>query len=305
MYQNKSQRLRSGLVNWIVFVCVSIGPTSANEPLASQPGQVRKLANLANGNIRESSGLAYSRRQPGVLWTHNDSGDESQIYAFDLQGKDLGTFRIPDSSATDWEDMASFVLDGTPCLLLADVGDNQARRERYSLYLVEEPDTEQSRANRPPIARLLQTVQFQYENGSRNCESVGFDTTSRTVFLLTKQSNPLCEAYALEWPDRAESSRLEVAQFVAKLQVQAATAMDISSDGRRAIVATYGPGFEFVRGKVEGWDTAFRRPGRPIFLPFRRQGESICYGPDAKTIYATSEKRPTPLFSIPNRQVTE
>ena len=36
--------------------------------------------------LRESSGLAVSRTQPGVLWSHNDSGDAPTLYAIDVKG---------------------------------------------------------------------------------------------------------------------------------------------------------------------------------------------------------------------------
>ena len=36
-----------------------------------------------------------------------------------------------------------------------------------------------------------------------------------------------------------------------------------------------------------------------IVLPVRVQGEAICYGQDGKTLYLTSEKRPTPLWEVP------
>src|SRR5215475_15565924 len=39
-----------------------------------------RLANLENQSIKESSGIAASRRNAGVLWTHNDSGDGPFIF---------------------------------------------------------------------------------------------------------------------------------------------------------------------------------------------------------------------------------
>jgi len=74
--------------------------------------------------------------------------------------------------------------------------------------------------------------------------------------------------------------------------------MDISPDGRRAILGTYGHAFEFCRGKDETWAEAFSRPPRELTVPRRRQGETICFGPDGRTIYLTSEKRPTPLWEV-------
>ena len=77
-----------------------------------------------------------------------------------------------------------------------------------------------------------------------------------------------------------------------------ATGMDISADGQRAVVSTYGLAFEYTRLETESWTVAFGREAKPIFSPFRRQGESICYGSDGKTLYFTSEKLPTPFFEL-------
>ena len=44
--------------------------------------------------VTESSGVVVSRIHPGVLWTHNDSGDGPYLYATDLQGDDHGAIRV-------------------------------------------------------------------------------------------------------------------------------------------------------------------------------------------------------------------
>jgi len=75
--------------------------------------------------------------------------------------------------------------------------------------------------------------------------------------------------------------------------------MDISPDGRRAIVLTYADALEFVRRDGETWRQAFARRPRTIVMPRRRQGEAICYGPDGRTLYLTSEHTPTPLLEVP------
>ena len=90
-----------------------------------------------------------------------------------------------------------------------------------------------------------------------------------------------------------------VARLIGTLQIPTATGMDVSPDGRRAVVSTYGNAYEYVRKEKEDWEKAFSRPPREIVLPERTQGESICYGFDGKTIYLTSESLPTPLWEVP------
>ena len=57
--------------------------------------------------LRESSGLAVSRMQPGVLWSHNDSGDAPTLYAIDVKGHLLATVAVANVVARDWEDIAA------------------------------------------------------------------------------------------------------------------------------------------------------------------------------------------------------
>ena len=273
----------------------------AEETVSLEYGQPHRLANLHNPQIVESSGLACSRRANGIYWTHNDSGDRPRIFAFDEQGNDRGTFTVAGARARDWEDMASFVLNDRPCLLLADIGDGGTKPMIFTLYLVEEPelpDDPQSHDSQVPI---LQTVHFRYADGSHNGESLGFDPLQKTVVLATKEMNINrgCGVYQFAWPhDSNTPDNPIVARRIATTEFPMATAMDVSPDSRRAVIATYGMAFEFVRSPSETWEQVLSRAGSPVFLPFRRQGESICYGADGKTLYMTSEKLPTPFYEL-------
>ena len=89
----------------------------------------------------ESSGVAVSRAHPGLLWTHNDSGDDAYVYATDLAGTDRGTVRIRGAKNVDWEDitLAACPTQQATCLYIADTGDNNNRRKSVVVYAVPEP----------------------------------------------------------------------------------------------------------------------------------------------------------------------
>src|SRR5687767_11357942 len=99
------------------------------------------LVNLENQSVKESSGIAASRRNNGVLWTHNDSGDGPFIFAFDRQGKHRGVWRIAGAAALDWEDMAvgPGPTRGRSYLYIGDIGDNLKKRGQIIVYRVAEP----------------------------------------------------------------------------------------------------------------------------------------------------------------------
>ena len=257
-------------------------------------GPPRQLAVLANPRIRESSGLACSRRTPGVFWTHNDSGDRPRLYAFDTAGADLGTFELRGAAARDWEDMASFTRKGRGYLLVGDIGDNASERSHCTLFVAAEPAIDRGELKRK--LDVLRTIRFTYEGGPRNCESVAVCPKTGAVFLVEKAARATCGVYAFPWP---KGDGPQVARLVAKIVVPVATATDISADGLRMVVLTYASALEFARDPDESWKDALARRPRVLSMPPRRQGESIAYGPKGLSLYLTSEKRPTPLLLVP------
>jgi hypothetical protein len=290
-------------VSFLALVSVAWAATHPpQDPRASpapiQYGEGRELCKLAHPDIDESSGVACSRRTPSVFWTHNDSGDPPRLFAFSARGQVLGIYTVEGTVNHDWEDMASFSIGGRSYLLIADVGDNSGVRGAYTLYVVPEPAVDlRNRADRISLKASL-TIGFRYEDGAHNCEGVAIDPTARIIFLVSKCAAPECKVYALPLPRESPREPL-VAKPIAVLKLPVTTAMDISPDGLRAIVLTYGDAFEYARRPGETWSDAFARRPRTIPMPPRRQGEALCYGPDGRTLYLTSEGSPMPFLEVP------
>ena len=285
------------LVPW-ALVAAGLGKETPAGPPFITYGDPRQVATLANPQISESSGLACGRRNRGVFWTHNDSGDSARVFAFTLRGEHVATYTILGAHAGDWEDMASFEAQGNGYLLLGDVGDNERRRQKCTLYVVVEPPVGTPERPAAGQVRVGRQMDFTYEDGPHNCEAVAIDPTDGMIYLASKEDGGSCKVYALPW-QQPESRTAVVAKAVAALAIPAATAMDISPDGLRAVILTYGHAYEYARRDGEKWFEAFARPPRVLRMPKRRQGETVCYGPDGKTLYLTSEFAPTPLFEVP------
>ena len=293
----------------VVIAVVLFGVTCVmGDPQEISYGKAEKLCDLNFDIVKESSGLAVSRVRPGVFWTHNDSGDKPRLYAFDETGRAVGTYNISNASARDWEDMASMELDGKPYLIIGDVGDNGRKRTEYQLYVVAEEFTKPStpndahRTNRLASLSVERMVRYRYDSGPQDCESVAFDPDLRQVIFVTKNWSLTADVYVMDWnpveSEPATSTKIHTAKRIGRIRVPGATAMDISPDGRRAVVLCYGNAYQYVRGADETWETAFARPSREIKMPERKQGETICFGADGRTIFLTSEHLPTPLFRV-------
>ena len=261
-------------------------------------GKGRTLATCDAKDIPESSGLAASRLADGVFWTHNDAGNAPRIFALNTKGEHIATCRILGAQSLDWEDIASFKMNGTSYLLIGDVGDNEKRREEHTLYIVEEPRLSPAKGFQTITPRLAGAIRFSYEDGPHNCESLAIDPTTRTIFLTEKTPAMRCGIYTLALPKKL-GSRKATARKLAMVDVPTTTGMDISPDGLRMVIVTYGAAHEFGRTSAEEtWADALKRPGRVIRVPLRSQGESICYGRDGLSLYLTSERLPFPLIEV-------
>lgn len=266
-----------------------------------QYGPARELCKLADQQIIESSGIACSRVNRGVFWTHNDSGDTARIFAFNVKGESLGTFTLAGVQARDWEDIASYQRGKAGFLLIGDIGDNKAHRPDYTIYFVVEPLLRAVGKSAPAVIQPLATIHFRYSDGSHNCESLAIDPTDEVIYLVSKTGDPQCQVYSLPLP-KGRTAQVLVAKPIATLKIPTTTAMDISPDGLRAVVLTYGDAYEYSRGPKETWAAAFARAPRRLPTPRRAQGESICYGPDGRQLYLTSEKLPCPLLEVPTEK---
>ena len=115
----------------LVFMvnATSFGAGTVPADEAALPPGAQALCVVSDDRIRESSGIAMSRRQPDAVWLHNDSGDAARLFLVGLDGHTRGVVRLPHvGKPLDWEDMCSFTVNGMPWLMIGDVGDNARNR---------------------------------------------------------------------------------------------------------------------------------------------------------------------------------
>jgi hypothetical protein len=136
----------------------------------------RKLEML--GQLPEASGLALSRRSPGLLWSMNDSGDTT-LYALSTTGELRGRVRVTGATIRDWEDVSTGSCPGGSCVYLADIGDDGAKRMQVTMYRVPEPKAEDSATAR------AEAFVFDYPDKAHDAEAA-FVLPDQTLFVITK-----------------------------------------------------------------------------------------------------------------------
>jgi hypothetical protein len=108
------------------------GPWTATPPDAAPFGGPVSAGVVQHAPLQEASGLVASRTHPGVLWSHNDSGDGPRLFALTTSVGDLGVFTLDGAEARDWEDLAIGLgpEPGLDYLYAGNIGDNESQRAR-------------------------------------------------------------------------------------------------------------------------------------------------------------------------------
>ncbi len=254
--------------------------------------------------VNEGSGLAASPADPDFLWIVNDSGGKPEIYLTDTTGADRGKLMVRDARNIDWEDMASFTMDGKSWLLVADTGDNAAARGICILYVLREPALPAAGKSLTASAAPAWKVEFRYDGGPRDCEAVAVDAAAGKILLLSKRTDPP-ELWELPLHPPAGTGVL-TAKKIGKTRFKSPggslipfrnqpTGLDIAADGSFAAAVTYYGTFIFPRKPGETWPEAFAREPESLGAHNLGQAESIAISEDGREIRVMPEGVDAPL----------
>jgi hypothetical protein len=282
---------------------VGLLPVAGTSTAPAPVGRV--LFHLADERIGESSGVAVATREPGVWFTHNDSGDAARFFALGPTGRTLVTYDVDNATNIDWEDMAAAPsLTGVPTLWFADTGDNQQPRPSVEVYAVPEPSVFLGLRGATVHARAVR-YRFRYPDGAHDAESLMVDPRTSRIYIATKSYDGVTEVYAgpaapstrrvndmslvttLDWfPAHPQPSLLDVPGALAT------TGGAFSPDGRTLALRTYTDAYLF---HIDGTGPAAVKAAlsaQPLRLklPKQPQGEGICFRRDGKALVVTSER---------------
>ncbi|CAN5473242.1 hypothetical protein BH10ACI2_BH10ACI2_02220 [soil metagenome] len=301
---------------FVIFsVTVSIffsgcGPLSANsEPVVRnlRYGPPVITGKIKSDDIPESSGLAASRCQANVLWTHNDSGDDAFIYALNSKGENLGTWKVPNAANIDWEDIAAFKDKAGKCFVfIGETGDNKSQRHEHTIYRIPEPlalaanaGTTKENADQTAAAGV---IRFSYPDHDQDAEALMVHPRTGDIYVVSKRVSGPAGVYRLK--PSFDAPEPQTAEKITDLSVPAIpngflTGGDISPDGRRMVICDYAQAYEYVLPESDtNFDNIWTQPPDPIELGKRKTGESICYSVDGTSIFAGSEGLHSPIIEL-------
>jgi hypothetical protein len=291
--------------------CSSFTSTETTAANSAAPvsgySEPRTVGKIASDDVTESSGVAASRCRSDVYWTHNDSGDGAFVYAFNLKGDNLGTWRIPGAENDDWEDIDSYKDDKGKCFLyIGDIGDNKGRRPDHVVYRIPEPEIKPDdvgtlREN-ATLSTTAQVLKFTYPDGGHNAETMMVNPLTGDIYVLTKRIDGPSQVYKIA--GNFDSAGVVSAERVGEVAVPSVpngllTGGDISPDGTRVAICDYTQAYELrLKTGSSNFDEIWKEKPIPINVGDLKQNEAIGYTSDGNALVVTSEKKHPPVVEI-------
>jgi len=295
------------------LLCVALA--GCEEPPTETESDIRfrQAGTVISGQLDEISGLAASRRHPGLLWTHNDDG-RARVHALGTDGSDRGHFDIVDGVNVDWEDMTAIPMGDRDALVLADIGDNEAQRTRVWLYIVEEPAPDED-GRFSGEREAINWISLRYPDGPRDAESIAWDPVAQRLLILSKRDRPP-RLYALDGVVALEDDEAELS-FIGEMDtlrgptaedrfifgnraawVSQPTGLSITRDGRRAALLTYRSLYLYDLPAGGSWNEGFSTPPTEVLGPPRDNEEAVVFKPDGTGLWISTEGDRAPLFEF-------
>ena len=282
---------------------------------------------LARQELRESSGVASSRTQPGLLFTINDSGHDPILYATDSTGADRGAWRVTDATNDDWEAIAvgPCTDSGWPnaarddvqqCVYIGETGDNAARKSTRTIYRVPEPTAEP--AGLLGATRAAARLEYNYPDGPQDVEAM-YVGSSGDVLLISKR--PAQDAMGRLRPARVY--RLPAAAWTGPIPAtaeladslpiapgsapwRAITDASLAPNSRHIAVRTYTQIFVFAADSATGRIITTTPPGVCNVAALGVVGEGVAWSGASGRLVLTSEGKGAPVHVVscpmPSRQ---
>lgn len=283
----------------------------------------QQVAQLNEERLAESSGLAAGWKNPEVLWTHNDSGDSARLFALSTAPSDssddpdaspiLTELTLEGAENVDWEDMAigpCAAGNQTPCIYVADFGDNLKQRDEVVIYRFAEPDLGSQPAAERTLREGITAQRFTYEGGPRDAEALLVDPQSAEIFIIEKVDDGPSQVFELS--GAFDDDAPLVARPIATLTLaenfnfgRMITAADVAPDGRSFSLRTYTHLYTYCAPGGDLRQAFESEPQRLLVNPGTIQGEALTYARDGASIWLTSERLPAPLLRFSRATATD
>ena len=284
--------------------CTSGSASQEIETQARQPCESAQVVAILDSALLEVSGIARDPRRPDLFWMHNDSGNETVLFAVDSLGRLLAAAPVAGATGRDLEDLTIGRCGPDWCTYLGDIGDNLGRHASISVHRIPLPRLSDVPARAGTPARIPELTatgswEFVFPDGPRDAEGLVVDTARGELGIVSKGREGAVVLYGARLSDlEREPGTVRTLTRIGRLPVpigdystQMVTGADLSPDGSWLALRTYASLHLLRWSGVFEQDTV--RPPLTVSLigALEPQGEGVAWSSDGETLWLASEGR--------------
>ncbi|WP_282041423.1 hypothetical protein [Winogradskyella flava] len=229
-----------------------------------------------NNSLKEAS-AAETIPQSDLIWTIQDSGNDSELYGLNEKGDILKKVVITNASNIDWEDLASDKLGN---IYIGDFGNNNEKRKIFRILKIDYEDLSKESAE----AKIMEFT-LPKKQDSKDFEA--FFLFKDSFYIMSKESKKFI---VLKVPNKMGKHEAMVhSKYNLDGKDNKITSADISENGKTIILLNHDKLWKITNFKSDAFFS-----GSTTELPFKHnsQKEGVCFKNDA-VVYITDERNVT------------
>ncbi|WP_439151363.1 SdiA-regulated domain-containing protein [Winogradskyella sp.] len=235
-------------------------------------GQLKLIGSI-NNSIEEAS-AAEMIPNSNLIWTIQDSGNDSELYGLDKKGKIVRDIAITNASNIDWEDLTS---DYHGNIYIGDFGNNNEKREIFRIIKIKNEDLNKTSVK-------AEIIEFTLPKKQDSKDFEGFFLLNNSFYIFSKETKKFI---ILKVPNKIGRHEAIIrSDFNLDGKDNKITSADISDDGKTVVLLNHDKlwklsdikGDDFFSGNVE-----------ELKFDHNTQKEGICFK-DSSTVYIIDER---------------
>ena len=223
-------------------------------------GKLDFIADISN-SLKEVSACEIIPNSE-LIWVIEDAGNKNNLYGLNQNGSIVRNIDISNAKNEDWEDLTS---DSFGNIYIGDFGNNNKKRENFTIYKVPKPNTNIESTN-------AEIINFKLPKDVNSEDFESFFLLDNYFYIFSKETK---KCILIKVPNQIGNHTAElVTDFNLDGKHNKITSADISDDGKTVVLLNHEKLWKLSNFKP---DAFFKGKVEELKFEHDSQKEGICF----------------------------